>query len=927
MRCSFTSSRVGRCAAAAILALAPTVVLCQSASPPAVGTDSATVTAGAHYRAGGLHRFLFGGTYRDLWTTPIRVPVLDLRSFAGGLRPTEEGGGNQTKSLHLITTDGIEYVFRSVDKDHVTVPKEWKNSVLERRAFDQVSSSYPAAGVMAAPMLEAAGVLQATPVLAVMPDDTLLGEFRADFAGRLGMIELSPGNRKGAPGFAGAVEIINSDTLLQLLDRDPAQRVDAVALLAARLMDMLLNDWDRHPGQWKWARFRSGPETLWEPIPRDRDHAFGGFGGLLPGLAGLVSSDLAGFDGTYPPMRGLTRNTLEFDRRLLSGLEKPVWDSVVRALTRRVTDSSIDAAMHAVPAEYQSLTPQMAPMLRRRRDALPTVANRFYALLASVVDIHATDAADRATVTRDDRFVEVRLESGNGPPYFRRRFDSRETHEIRLYLHGGDDSAVVIGHVTRSIPVWIIGGNGINQLIDSSTVGGRRDPTHRSDGVTMTDRSDEPEAGVSRGRLVSEFGTLVPPAAAHGGRPEPVAGANGTSLLIYPSTAGDRPDPTHRSDGANVTDVRYGPDTLFNRRPLVREFGKLVPQGPDHGGRSAPIVGLSADRDLGLVPRLGMTRYRYAFGHRPYSSMATLEGRYSFRVDGWKVGLTADKRREDSPVHVTALARMSQLELLNFHGLGNSTPQSLTDFFAVRQRQWLLQPAVALALAPGTDLSLGPVIQYSVTDTAPGHFVSSTQPYGFGRSGRFGQAGLRLSLHGDNRTPASPRQADRGMLFDVTGSFFPAVWDVRRAFGAISAAAAVYFTVPFPTHPTVGLRGGGRKVFGDAPFQEAAFIGGNATVRTLDPQRYAGDASLYVGAELRIPVVRFSLILPVKAGLLATEDIGRVYVRGDSPGGWHNVFGAGFWVAFHDLTLDIYRVIRVAELGRPQVITVGLSFP
>ncbi len=907
MPSSFLSSRIGRCAVVVGLVLFPTVALGQRGSPPTVGTDSVTVTAGAQYRASGFYRLLFGGTYRDLWTTPIRVPVLDLRSFAGGLRPQKAGGGMQTTSLHLITPDGIEYVFRSVDKD-MAVPKAWEGSAVDQLLSDQTSSSFPGAGVFAAPMLAAAGVLQTAPVLAVMPDDTVLGAFRLDFAGLLGTIELSPNDPKGTPGFGGALEIIKSSTLLQLLDRDPTQRVDAVALLAARLMDMLLNDWDRHPGQWKWARIGTGPEMRWEPIPRDRDHAFGAFGGLLPGLAGRLSPALAGFDGTYPSMRGLTRNSLEFDRRLLGGLEKPVWDSVVRALTQRVTDSSIAAAVHAMPAEYQALAPQIGPTLRRRRDGLPDAANRFYELLASVVDIHATDAADRATVTRDDRFVEVRLESARGPPYYRRRFDARETQAIRLYLHGGDDSAIVVGHVAHSIPVWIIGGNGTNQLIDSSTVGGHRDPTHRSDGVTMAARSDGPDGDVIRRRPMDEIGMLVP-------RP-----------LIVGSTVGGRRDATHRADGVPVTDVRYGPDTLFNRRPLVSEFGKLVPQGRDYGGRSAPVIGISANRDLGLVPRLGMVRYRYAFGHHPYSSMVKLEGGYALRVNRLRIGLTADKRREASPVHMTALARMSQLELLNFHGFGNSTPQSPTDFFAVRQRQWLLQPAVALALAPGTDLSVGPVIQYSVIDDTPDHFVASSQPYGFGRSGRFGQAGLRLSLHGDNHAAASPRHADGGMRFDLTGSFFPAVWDVRSGFGTISATAAVYVTVPLPTHPRLVLRGGGTKVFGDAPFQEAAFIGGHATVRGLDLQRYAGDASLYAGTELRIPVVQFIAILPLNVGLRATQDIGRVYVRGNSPGGWHNSFGAGFWVGVHDLTIDI-GVIRVAELGRPRMLTVELAVP
>jgi hypothetical protein len=55
----------------------------------------------------------------------------------------------------------------------------------------------------------------------------------------------------------------------------------------------------------------------------------------------------------------------------------------------------------------------------------------------------------------DGQFVEVRIESG-GPPYFLRRFEARETKEIRVYLHGGDDTATVTGRL--GMKVRVIGG-------------------------------------------------------------------------------------------------------------------------------------------------------------------------------------------------------------------------------------------------------------------------------------------------------------------------------------------------------------------------------------------------------------------------------------------------------------------------------------
>jgi hypothetical protein len=76
-----------------------------------------TVTAGEQYAAGPLHRALLGEHYRDLWTTPVQVPLLDLETYAGGLTPEELGGGLQTRSLKLKSVDGREFAFRPVDKD------------------------------------------------------------------------------------------------------------------------------------------------------------------------------------------------------------------------------------------------------------------------------------------------------------------------------------------------------------------------------------------------------------------------------------------------------------------------------------------------------------------------------------------------------------------------------------------------------------------------------------------------------------------------------------------------------------------------------------------------------------------------------------------------------------------------------------------
>jgi hypothetical protein len=831
--------------------------------PPVTSAETTVVRASTRYRAGRLRRALLGSNYRDLWETPIRVPVLDLASYAGGLTPLEEGGNAQTKNLRLGGRDGREYVFRPVFKERMVLVSGLEGTLAVPLVADQLSASHPAATVMAPPLLEAVGVLHPTPILVQMPDDEALGEFRKDFAGKLGTIEAYPTVPQDAPGFANAVDIIDSEDLLERINEDPSERVDARRFLAARLVDLLLNDNDRHAGQWKWARLTKG--SAWVPIARDRDKVLVSHEGLLLRLARVGAPKLVTFDSAYGNVAAMFGNARELDRRLLSGLSREAWDSVASGVARAATDSVLDAVVRAQPREYHGRAPELAGKLRARRDRLRESALRYYETLFRVVDIHATDAADRATVTRTaDGVVQVQLSSGGDPPYFATHFDRRYTSEIRLYLHGGDDTATVTGAVASSIPLRIIGGNGRNSIGDSSTVGGR-------------------------------------PAA----------------VRLYDRGAVDGV----RYAADTVNGEGYLPDTAFNRRPWLRHRGDYVPPEQDYGTRTEPVAGLVTGRSLGVVPRVGFRRYRLGFRTLPYASMLQVDAAYSTRAGGYELRALADHRLEGSRLHWTGEARVSQLAVIEFHGLGNDVPDLTRDaFFDVRQTQHVINPAAAWSLGRSGDVAVGPVVKYvaTVAGDGPATFVTSTRPYGFGH---FTQAGLRLDWRHDTRD--APGYATRGVEANVGGTFYPSLLDVREPFGRVEALASTYVRLPLGKRSVLALRAGGEKVFGTFPFYEAAFIGTGA-LRSFRYHQYAGDASVYGSTELRIPVGRLP-VLPLELGLLGFGDAGRVFVDGRSPGGWHTVVGAGAWLGL----LSPATSVSVSLTSRPEqrfVFGTGVSF-
>src|SRR6058998_427968 len=414
-----------------------------------------TVTAGTQYRAGWLHRALLGAHYRELWATPIQVEVLDLSRFGGGLTPVKRGGGRQTKSLRLHAADGRVYVFRSVDKDvAAAMPPELRATFVQQILQDQISASHPAGALVVGPLLSAAGVSHAEPALFVMPDDARLDSF-PEFKRMLGQVEERPTvDPEEDVGFEGAEKIVGTAKLWDRLTRDSRDRVDSRAFLAARLMDVFVGDWDRHPDQWRWARFDEGAVHVWRPIPRDRDQAFSRLDGVLPGLARYYYPDLVGFGDRYPAMIGLTWDGRALDRRLLVDLEKPVWDSVAGALHARLPDSVIDAAVRRLPPEYYARDgARLSRALKRRRDLLRAASDRFYALLAGVVDVQATDEADFAAVERRaDGAVAVRLSRPDGTPYFGRTFRRNETSEVGCTCRVGTIGSSCAGRATVASP-------------------------------------------------------------------------------------------------------------------------------------------------------------------------------------------------------------------------------------------------------------------------------------------------------------------------------------------------------------------------------------------------------------------------------------------------------------------------------------------
>ncbi|MEX2048130.1 MAG: BamA/TamA family outer membrane protein [Gemmatimonadota bacterium] len=434
------------------------------------------MVAGPGYGASAFYQLLAGAGYRDLWTAPIRVPVADLSRLGGGLTARRVGGGMTTKTLHLDGADGRRYVLRSVDKVPADLIAEFEGTLLEDVLQDQISAFHPSSALVVAPLLDAVGVLHVTPTLVVVPDDPRLGDFRSEFAGMLALFEERPDDPpEGAPGFGGSIEVVQTDRLFAIMEEQTGHRVARDELLRARLVDLIVGDRDRSTNNHLFARFADGEGgALWRPIPRDRDQAFVRFDGLLKGFARYYDRRLVQFESEYPNVFGLTRNAWDIDRSFLVSMSRAEWDSVVSDVRARLTDAVIDDAVRMMPREhYELVGERLAPALRRRRDNLVEAADELYRIVFESPDITLSDADEDVTI-RHLRDGSVQITGvvvgpqGDATTSYTRTFVPDETLEVRVYLQGGDDRAVVVGNGPGSIKVRVMGGGGRDELHDSS---------------------------------------------------------------------------------------------------------------------------------------------------------------------------------------------------------------------------------------------------------------------------------------------------------------------------------------------------------------------------------------------------------------------------------------------------------------------------
>ncbi|EMR03968.1 BamA/TamA family outer membrane protein [Cesiribacter andamanensis] len=795
-----------------------------------------------------LSRAIWGDHYRQEWSTPIEVRYLDLQRAKGGLTPIRKGGGKQTLSLRLLNPDSIQYQFRSIDKiPSAILPPGLQTTFAADVVQDQISSAHPYGSFTVPRMADAIGIYHTDPELYYMPSSALLGPYISDFGGMIGLLEIRPDEDLTAyRNFGFTQNAISTRNMLSKLQEDNDDDIDQPLYLRTRLFDMLIGDWDRHEDQWRWAEFeKEGKGKRYLPIPRDRDQVFVKFDGIVPWLGSRkwAVRHFSHFDYEFEDVKGLNLSALKMDRRLLSGLSYAQWQEQVAHIQENLEDVFIEEAMRQMPDEVFSISgPEIIAKLKSRRAVLDEAAREYYLALAKYVDVFGSD--------KHERFEVERLPDGSTRVVvYKIKKDGEQEHILYDRLFLPDE--------TREIRLWGLAGE------DEFRISG-----------------EAPDAILLRVIGGAEKDSYKDVSRVRGGR----------SIIYYDNVLDE-----NKIEKGQETNLRLSNKDYINDYDADDFFYTYL----------GPRLSLAFNPDDGVFIGGGANLRSYGFRKSPAASDQTLlvnyafaTGAYNFRYKG--AFYQAFGRGNDL---LLDLSYQGPQFVLNYFGQGNESPKTEPiDFYRVRLNSFNAELLANRRLGPFINIGIGPHFRWVGVNENKDTYIDSddfrtSDLYASEESMLGGRAYFRLDATNDPRIPT------RGVIIENSLQYTNSLRSENINLTRLHSEFSIYISPNTDRfRPTIALRFGGQRNWGDYLFYQSAAIGNNTTLRGFRNYRFAGYGAAYQNTELRVPISPiYNYVFTGSWGLYGFIDHARVWAEGEDSIRWHRGFGPGAYLNLYQL--------------------------
>ena len=825
--------------------------------------DSVVISASDQYKKEKkFAQMFFGKNYRKVWSEPISLKVFNINKEQGGFKVISIGGGKQTKSLKLADRNGKEWSLRTIEKDpEKALPQNLRGTLAQDVVSDMISASDPYAPLIVPTMAKAIGVPQADPQFFFVPDDPALGKYRKLFANRVVMLE----ERDPVPD----ADTKSTSKVTNKLYEENNDKIDQEGVLKARLLDMLIGDFDRHADQWKWGTQDTGIGKLYIAVPRDRDQAFFNSDGLLlKYLSRQRMRFLQGFDKNISDIKGLNFVARDFDRFFLNGIEENTWRSITDSVVYKLNDQVIDEAVSKYPAAIKPLmADKIAQKLKSRRADLAKQSVDYYKFISREVTVTGSNEEEFFRLTQDGKNLKLsvyrkEIDSDSSLVAYHRSFDPAVTKEIRLFGLNGNDKFQIDSNVVSSIKVRIVGGKGEDSFNLQGSVRNY-----------LYDLSTEKNVIVNSRRTSNQLSPDV-------------------KVLDY------------KSNGFQYNQLNF---------PMLN-FG--------FNSEDGLLLG------LGFHSRTyGFRKVPYATDQKLTTLVAPANGK------AYQVKYRGEFNQVLAKNDLLLNADFVNPTLNNFFGIGNETTFNKDlkiPYYRVRYKYVEADLLVRKRYNDILSLSVGPTFYHYWDNFEDNKFRILGNPASQGLDSASiyspkSYLGLKAKLdivYIDNEVFPS-----RGITWFTEYKTIRGLNENSSKLSRIQSDMTIYAKVSDMSRVSTVLRFGGGYVFNDkVEYFQALNLGANNYLRGYFKNRFSGSSMLYSSAEMRYKLFKSkSAILPGDVGLLGFFDIGRVWAPYQQSQKWHNSYGGGLYFVPFNLIM-ISATVAVSEESRLFNFTLGTKF-
>ncbi|MEP6711242.1 MAG: metallophosphoesterase [Ferruginibacter sp.] len=812
--------------------------------------DSVIISASDKYKhPTSLQKTFLGKNYRKEWSTPVQLKVFNIRTEQGGFIIKSLGGGKQTKSLRLEDKNGKEWTLRTVDKDpEKELPVNFRGTLAQALVEDIISASNPYAPLIIPILSKAVNVPAANPKFFFVPDDPSLGYYRPLFANTVCLLE----DRASTPDGS---DTKSTSKIINKMAEDNDHHVNQPAVLKARLLDMLIGDFDRHPDQWKWGTSDTGKGKLYYPVPRDRDQAFFNSDGLfLDYLSKNQLPFLQGFKKRIPSITGLNYIARDFDRTFLNSLDKHQWKAIADSFQMSMTNAVIIEASSKYPPEIKATdSAKTVHTLMSRRDILTKKVLRYYDNLAKTVTVTGSNEAEYFHVQKDNDLMKLSVyrkdeNSDSSSLMYRRSFSPKETKELILYGLNGDDKFEIDEDVASRIKIRIVGGKGKDSFDIKGNVRN-----------TLYDLSTEKNVLLHTRRSDNDF-------------------SSDPAVLEYKSTG-----------------------YQYNRF--------IFPQiNIGYNVEDKLLLG------LGFSSRTyGFRKQPYATNQKLSTLVAVNSGAVQAKYEG-----IFNQVLGKNDVIVNAEVQDPTLTNFFGYG-NNSVFDKKLPLSYYRSRYKFARADVLLRKRYNDifQLSAGPSYFHYWNDYKDnkGRILGNPLLLGVDSASLFSlKSYLGVKARFDINYINNEIFPTRGITWFTEYSNLRGLNNNSKNFSKINSDMTIYASVSDRSKVTSILRFGGGHIFSKQfEFFQALSLGSDNYLRGFRKGRFAGSSTAYGSGEVRVRIFRSkSYVLPGDVGLVGFDDIGRVWLRGEESDKWHNSYGGGLYFVPFNLVM-ISAVVGVSN--------------